>query len=614
MTELGGMLALVAVSLGIYWRTLAKSVFWWDSGDLIANVSVLGIPHRPGFPLYILLAKLWSWIELGGSPAWRVNLFSAVCAALTLALVYLIFQQLTVERFSSRRQYVLAALVGVGVAAMLGFNYSFWIQAVRAEVYSLAVLLFALMLWLAVRIETAKTFPFKSYCFFFLLLGLSLTNHPAIAISTFPALLYLVMTSWTKVWNPRNLFWGIILFVAGLSVYLYLPLRSQTNPVFNWLNPADWKGYLQALYSSGNFSRFNSFNAEFLQHLLRIAKLFVQQLGIIGFVVALFGFWSLGPKRRRWLWFSILATLFNWLTLAALTGEFIPNNPDLHGYLLPSILVWCLAFGWGSVLLLNRTYQFFSASVFNRGLKVAVTGIGLIFILGASAIPFLQSRSACNLAANDIPEQYARQAAENLPQGAMVIIDNPNLDFLWRGLQYGEGFRTDLVIIDRALLGAGWYEKQLQNNYPEIFDGVQLAKNSDRLAFGLAVNYLNRGKPVYWEFTERDSGMVNHLAPAGYLCQVVKNPGDIDSVWEGQAVWEQSNLDWETHPAFGVDGDAQRVWSRILYEMGFFSQCQGKFSLAAEKYEKILEISPDENLVTYRLKQMVNSAERAQNQ
>src|SRR3990172_13371709 len=61
-----GILSFIFIgSLVVYWMTSARSVFWWDSGELIASISTLGIAHRPGFPIYILLDKMFSFLPLG---------------------------------------------------------------------------------------------------------------------------------------------------------------------------------------------------------------------------------------------------------------------------------------------------------------------------------------------------------------------------------------------------------------------------------------------------------------------------------------------------------------------------------------------------------------------
>ncbi len=603
---------ILPLSLIMYVKTLAPSVFWWDSGEFIANVSVLGIPHRPGFPLYVLLAKVFAFFA-GQNFSWWINLLSAVCASLSLSLVYLTFMRISIDRYGPTRQKVLSSLVGLGVVLVLGFNYSFWIQAVRAEVYSFAFLLFALLFWLTVKTETRQIWPPKAQFLFFAIAGLSLTNHPAIAISTFPALLFLLMTKTSQAWRPKNLFFSILLFLLGISLYLYLPLRSLNKPVFNWLNPADWSLYLSSIFGRESLGHLPQFNRDILLNLFNILKLFIQQMTILPVLLALFGFWSLGPKRRRWLWFALLLTLFNWLTLAVLTEVFIPDNPDLHGYLLPSFLIWSLAFGWGSLYLLNRTYLFFSQPAFTPALKFAVTIVGILFIIFVSAVPLYQSRAVCDLSKNQLPESYARQATKDLPYGSLVIIDNPNLDFLLRGLQYGENFRKDLTVIDRTLLPASWYCYQLKNNYPELFERIPQNLAGEELALNLALKYLNHHKPVFWEFTPKDTSLAQFLLPSGYLHKIVKNPQEYDSLWQQQLVWEQKHLAWDSLSAFQYDGDAQRVWSRVLFNLGYFYERTGHFARAEEKYKRILTLSPDEELVSRRLKQLDQNQVRAQN-
>ena len=44
-----------------------------DSGEMACAAWTLGVAHQPGYPLYIISAKLFSLIPLG-NPAWRLNL------------------------------------------------------------------------------------------------------------------------------------------------------------------------------------------------------------------------------------------------------------------------------------------------------------------------------------------------------------------------------------------------------------------------------------------------------------------------------------------------------------------------------------------------------------
>jgi hypothetical protein len=85
-----------AAALAIYLACLAPGLTFahhgTDGGDLIAAARCLGVPHPSGYPTYTLLAWMFSQIPLG-TIAWRVNLLSAVCAALSAGLLCRIAQE-----------------------------------------------------------------------------------------------------------------------------------------------------------------------------------------------------------------------------------------------------------------------------------------------------------------------------------------------------------------------------------------------------------------------------------------------------------------------------------------------------------------------------------------
>jgi len=115
---LGGLCFVLALVL--YLQTLAPSVatLFDDSLEFPLAAHDLAIAHPTGYPLYILLGKLFS-LAPGPNVAWSVNLLSAASAALTVVFVYLIVRELGGRR--------LAALLG-SVALML--SPVFWSQAI----------------------------------------------------------------------------------------------------------------------------------------------------------------------------------------------------------------------------------------------------------------------------------------------------------------------------------------------------------------------------------------------------------------------------------------------------------------------------------------------------
>src|SRR5688572_23802279 len=77
------------VVLGIYLLTLAPTTAFWDTSEYIAAAKVLGIPHPPGNPLFVLLAHTWGLLPLAEAYAVRINLFAAVTSAAAAGLWFL---------------------------------------------------------------------------------------------------------------------------------------------------------------------------------------------------------------------------------------------------------------------------------------------------------------------------------------------------------------------------------------------------------------------------------------------------------------------------------------------------------------------------------------------
>src|SRR5439155_14859290 len=99
----------------------------------------LGVAHPPGYPLFTMLAKLFTAIPFG-TIGWRVNMLSAVCdsaAAVTILLA--------VHRWT-RNQWA-----GLLAAGWFAFSPLVWRYAVVGEVFALNNLIVALMLYSAIR-------------------------------------------------------------------------------------------------------------------------------------------------------------------------------------------------------------------------------------------------------------------------------------------------------------------------------------------------------------------------------------------------------------------------------------------------------------------------------
>ena len=85
---------LVLAAFCLYLLTLAPTVLEADSGEFQFVPWLPGITHPPGYPLYTLLGWLWTHLLPLNDVAWRMNLLSAVFAAVTVGLTYAVARQL----------------------------------------------------------------------------------------------------------------------------------------------------------------------------------------------------------------------------------------------------------------------------------------------------------------------------------------------------------------------------------------------------------------------------------------------------------------------------------------------------------------------------------------
>ncbi|NOT35164.1 MAG: DUF2723 domain-containing protein [Candidatus Eisenbacteria bacterium] len=148
----GGILVGL-LSAVVYLLSMQRSVPFWDSGEFIAVATILGIPHPPGTPFYVMLGRIATLLPFG-SIAERVNGLSAIASALAVVMTYFTTLRLirlaqgTERKASDEWLAVIGATVG---ALLLAFSDSFWENATEAEVYSLMSLAQILVFWLGLK-------------------------------------------------------------------------------------------------------------------------------------------------------------------------------------------------------------------------------------------------------------------------------------------------------------------------------------------------------------------------------------------------------------------------------------------------------------------------------
>ncbi len=345
ITRLDALLASILgiSSLALYVRTLAPSLLFGDSAEFQTIAYTLGIGHPTGYPVYILLAKLFTFLPVGDI-AYRVNLLSAVAAALTVSLVYLILRRLGAWQVPAALSVFFLACAAL-----------FWKHASIAEIYAASALCLAFILY---SILTWKESENPRWLFAAGLVGgLSMGIHTTVALSGIAILLYLVLSTRRRAdWLQASL--GVVVgFVIFLSAFLFLDHHDASAGYYNatvrhalsvWgMTPADFDSpfeRLAFLYFPPQFSgQFFAASSELIQERLQEFFIGVSWNGVITLV----GFASLFVSRKnstsRWREAVLLLVVFVTFLLFAVSYDV----DDYYVFYIPAILFSVIAIGLG---------------------------------------------------------------------------------------------------------------------------------------------------------------------------------------------------------------------------------------------------------------------------
>lgn len=212
----------------IYLMTAAPTVFNLDSAELSTAAATGGILRATGYPLYLLLGRVWSQLPLG-DVGWRMNLLSVACGALTIYLGHRLLRRLGVGPWAA-----------AGALGLLAASRFFWAMSLIAEVYTLHTALVAGILLSLLRWQESPTPARLGIATF--IVGLASGNHVATVLLAPGCLVFVLGTAGRAALRWRSLAAAAAGLVAGLSIYLYLPLLYLAHPAFNYAGHYDSTG------------------------------------------------------------------------------------------------------------------------------------------------------------------------------------------------------------------------------------------------------------------------------------------------------------------------------------------------------------------------------------
>ena len=297
-------LGVAAIVLGGYVASLAPTVTFWDAGEFIAAAKVLGIPHPPGTPLFVIMGHVWAMAIPFGEYAWRTNLLSAVFGAGAAGFFFLVVHE-SLRRWSRGLEDRLGRLLTYGgalaAAILSAFAFTVWQNSNETEVYGIATFTIAAVCWLCFVWRAKRDDPRSSRLLLLILYlaGLSIGNH-LLALLAGPAVVaFLAATvhsapsrdsaqrrrDWAEVgivagvWalligmglgSTALMVFGGLAFVAaagfaatagalpfafialalasvGVTSYLFLYIRAGQAPMLNEADPSTWRSLLAVI-------------------------------------------------------------------------------------------------------------------------------------------------------------------------------------------------------------------------------------------------------------------------------------------------------------------------------------------------------------------------------
>ena len=235
-------LGIIIVShLTIYLLSMPRDLSWGaygnasDGGELITAVNYLGVPHPPGYPIYMLLLKIFTSIVPFGSLALKSNLFSVLTSIAAICIVFLFTLKLSEKTYPDFSNFLKLTVSSIG-SFIIGTSPLFWSQSIIAEVYSLNALFVSLILLISYKIINSTNLQsYKMNLFFWgLVAGLSLGNHLTVIAIIMPLFCILAQKFKLDLKKYAYITYGTI---AGLLSYIYIPIRAAKGAYISIVSP-----------------------------------------------------------------------------------------------------------------------------------------------------------------------------------------------------------------------------------------------------------------------------------------------------------------------------------------------------------------------------------------
>ncbi|MDQ6886823.1 MAG: DUF2723 domain-containing protein [Gemmatimonadota bacterium] len=494
----------------LYIITMSPTTAMWDTSEYLTAAYILGLPHPPGNPLFVLLGRVFAVLPIAPTVAQRVNVLAAICSAASAGFWFLVTERVLVSWFAERWQRV----VGGALSALIGSTaFTVWNQSVVNEkVYTVALLGVAVVCWLTVKwcddpdgLRADRILILIAY-----LLGLGYANHMAGMLAA-PAVAAAVLVR-----RPRTLLrWKLLVacvgaVVLGMTPFMTQPIRAAQHPELNTGEPTGCvdKLALSCTFSAETKQRFmDNFNrVQYGKPDLSVRQApFTAQIGMWWFyfkwqwlrsahdehdglqtaLAALFlilglaggyvhwrhdraSFWFFGP-----LMFTVTLGLIYYLNFKygysqspELGGTVDREVRDRDYFYLWSFSAWSVWAALGLVYLWETVAALFGADEVKLGKEVVEqprrrSWMMATPVLAIALFPLVGNWNQASRAGDNFTRDWAIDLLNSVEPYGILITGGDNDTFpLWYA-QEVEGVRKDVTVAVTSLLNTDWYVRQI---------------------------------------------------------------------------------------------------------------------------------------------------------
>jgi len=494
----------------LYLITLAPSTAMWDASEYIAAAYVLGLPHPPGNPFFILIGNVFAHLPIPGlSVAVKLNMLAALSSAVAAGAWFLITERVLVSWLPQKWM----RMAGASVATLIGATaFTVWNQSVVNEkVYTVSLAMFAIVAWLTVLWcdEPEGKRADKLLILIAFLLGLGYANHPA-GMLPGPAVGLAILFR-----APKTLLkWKLILacvaaVILGLTPFATQPIRAAHFPAINEGEPTactteigfsctfDAKTWERFKYNfdRGQYGKpqlterqapigaqvgmwWLYFKWQWLRDAHNERPGLQSALAIVFLGLGLIGGW-VHYKRdlRSFVFFGpLVGTLTIGLIIYLNFKYGASQSPELEGvarevrdrdyFYLWSFSAWSVWAGLGLVFLWETVAGFMGTETIEIGKQRFTSPTSRAWrmsapVLGLALIPMIGNWTQASRAGQRDTRDFAFDLLNSVePYGVLITVGDNDTFPLWYA-QEVEGIRKDVLIANTSLMNTDWYTRQM---------------------------------------------------------------------------------------------------------------------------------------------------------